>query len=94
MHYAAAKAGVDALTIGLAKEVAEDAISVRADAPGIVDTEIHAADGEASRPQRAIARIPMGRLGAPEEIAAAITWLLSPEAACTTGAILRVAGGV
>jgi NAD(P)-dependent dehydrogenase (short-subunit alcohol dehydrogenase family) len=94
VHYAAAKAGVDALTIGLAKEVAQEGIRVNAVAPGIVDTEIHAAAGDAGKAERAVARIPMGRLAAPEEIAPAIAWLLGPEAGYATGAILRVAGGV
>lgn len=94
VHYAAAKAGVDALTIGLAKEVAGEGIRVNAVAPGIVDTEIHAAAGDPGRAQRAAARIPAGRAAQPSEISSAIVWLLSPEASYTTGAILRVAGGI
>ncbi|HTT31410.1 MAG TPA: SDR family oxidoreductase [Solirubrobacteraceae bacterium] len=94
VHYAAAKAGVEALTIGLAKEVADDGIRVNAVAPGIVNTDIHAAAGAPDRPESAVSRIPMGRLAEPEEIAPAIVWLLSPEAAYTSGAVIRVAGGV
>lgn len=94
VHYAAAKAGVDALTIGLAKELAGDGIRVNAVAPGIVNTEIHAAAGAPDRAQQAVSRIPMGRLAEPDEIAPAIVWLLGPEAAYATGAVLRVAGGV
>jgi NAD(P)-dependent dehydrogenase (short-subunit alcohol dehydrogenase family) len=94
VHYAAAKAGVDALTAGLAKELADDGIRVNAVSPGIVNTEIHAAAGAPDRVERAVSRIPMGRLAEPQEIAPAIVWLLGPEAGYATGAVLRVAGGV
>jgi NAD(P)-dependent dehydrogenase (short-subunit alcohol dehydrogenase family) len=94
VHYAAAKAGVDAFTIGLAKEVAKDGIRVNAVAPGIVNTEIHAAAGDPNRAEHALSRIPIGRVAEPSEIAAAIVWLLGPEAGYATGAVLRVAGGV
>ena len=94
VHYAAAKAGVEALTIGLAKELAEDRIRVNAVSPDIVNTEIHAAAGAPDRAQRAVSRIPMGRLAEPSEIAPAIVWLLGPEAGYATGAVLRVAGGI
>jgi len=94
VHYAATKAAVDALTIGLAKEVAGEGIRVNAVAPGIVDTQIHAAAGDPGRAERAAARIPMGRAARPTEIASAIAWLLSPEASYTTGAVLRVGGGL
>lgn len=94
VHYAAAKAGVEALTIGLAKELAGDGIRVNAVAPGIVDTEIHAAAGRPDRARTAGDRIPLGRAARPEEIAPAIVWLLGPGAAYTTGAVIRVAGGL
>jgi NAD(P)-dependent dehydrogenase (short-subunit alcohol dehydrogenase family) len=94
VHYAAAKAGVDAFTVGLSREVAEEGIRVNAVAPGIVNTQIHADAGDPTRPERALARIPMGRVAEPPEIAAAIVWLLGPEAGYATGAVLRVAGGV
>jgi NAD(P)-dependent dehydrogenase (short-subunit alcohol dehydrogenase family) len=94
VHYAAAKAGVDALTVGLAKELAEDGIRVNAVAPGLVNTQIHAAAGDPERAQRAASRIPIGRSAEPEDIAPAIAWLLSPLAGYVTGAVLRVAGGV
>ena len=94
VHYAAAKAGVEALTVGLAKEVADDGIRVNAVAPGIVNTDIHAAAGAPDRAEQVVARIPLGRLAEPEEIAPAIVWLLGPEAAYTSGAVIRVAGGV
>lgn len=94
VHYAAAKAAVEALTTGLAKELAADQIRVNAVAPGTTRTGIHAAAGDPDRPDRVAAKIPMGRAGEPDEIAPAITWLLGPEAAYVSGAVLRVAGGL
>jgi NAD(P)-dependent dehydrogenase (short-subunit alcohol dehydrogenase family) len=90
VHYAAAKAGVDALTVGLSKELADDGIRVNAVAPGLVRTDFHLDPG---RPDRIARTVPMQRAGEPEEIAAAVSWLLSPDASYTTGAVLRVAGG-
>jgi NAD(P)-dependent dehydrogenase (short-subunit alcohol dehydrogenase family) len=94
VHYAAAKAGVDALTVGLAKELAGDGIRVNAAAPGVVRTTIHADAGEPGRPDRVAARVPLGRSGEPEDVAPAIAWLLGDAAAYTTGAVLRIAGGL
>ncbi|MGW5662332.1 glucose 1-dehydrogenase [Streptomyces sp. NPDC003758] len=93
VHYAASKAAVDTLTMGLSKELGPDGIRVNAVAPGLVDTEIHAAMGDPDRPRRMAAAIPLRRAGSAEEIAAAIAWLMSPESSYTTGAVLRVAGG-
>jgi NAD(P)-dependent dehydrogenase (short-subunit alcohol dehydrogenase family) len=90
VHYASSKAAVDTITIGLSKELGPDGIRVNAVAPGAVYTEIHA---DPERPARIGAQTPLGRAGDPEEIAAAIAWLLSDDASYTTGAILRVAGG-
>ncbi|WP_432841158.1 SDR family oxidoreductase [Dactylosporangium sp. CA-092794] len=94
IHYAASKAAVDALTLGLAKELAADGIRVNGVAPGFVDTEIHAQSGDPDRAANVVGRIPVGRLGMPGEIAEAIAWLLSPAASYTTGTTLRVAGGL
>lgn len=92
--YAASKAAVEAMTVGLAKEVAARGIRVNAVAPGTVHTGIHAAAGEPDRPARVVSRVPMGRIGEPDEIASAVVWLLSDEASYVTGAVLRVSGGV
>ncbi|GAA1932145.1 SDR family oxidoreductase [Streptantibioticus ferralitis] len=94
VHYAASKAAVDALTLGLAKELAPDGVRVNSVQPGMTVTDIHAAMGDPERPWRVRGRVPMGRPGEPEEIAAAVEWLLSPDASYTTGAVLRVAGGL
>jgi NAD(P)-dependent dehydrogenase (short-subunit alcohol dehydrogenase family) len=94
VHYAAAKAAVEALTVGLAKELAADQIRVNAVAPGTIRTAIHAAAGDPGRPDRVAGKIPLGRAGEPGEIAPAIAWLLGPEASYVTGAVLRVAGGL
>jgi NAD(P)-dependent dehydrogenase (short-subunit alcohol dehydrogenase family) len=94
VHYAAAKAGVDALTVGLSKELATDGIRVNAVAPGTVRTDIHAAAGDPDRADRIATRVPLGRAGEPQDIASAIAWLLSAEASYITGAIVRVAGGL
>ncbi|MER7168980.1 SDR family NAD(P)-dependent oxidoreductase [Micromonospora sp. NPDC000207] len=94
VHYAAAKAAAETLTVGLAKELAPRGIRVNAVAPGIVRTEIHAVSGVPDRPERAAGRIPLGRPGEPDEVAAAVAWLLGPEASYTTGTILRVSGGL
>lgn len=93
VHYAAAKAGVDALTVGLAAEVAPRGIRVNGVAPGIVRTSIHADAGDPDRLERVADRVPVGRVGEPEEIAAAIAWLLGDDCPYATGATLRVAGG-
>ena len=93
VHYAAAKAGVDALTLGLAQEVAPRGIRVNGVAPGIIRTEIHAAAGDPDRLERVASRVPLGRVGEPEEVAEAVAWLLSDACPYATGATLRVAGG-
>ena len=90
VHYAGSKAAVDAITIGLSKELGPDGIRVNAVAPGAVWTEIHL---DPERPARIGAQTPLGRAGEPEEIAGAVAWLLGDDASYVTGAILRVAGG-
>ena len=93
VHYAASKGAINTLTVGLAREVATDGIRVNAVAPGLVDTEIHAANGEPGRLERLKHTIPMGRAGKAEEIAEAVVWLLSPAASYVNGSVLEVGGG-
>lgn len=93
VDYAASKGAVDALTVGLAREVAADGIRVNAVRPGIISTDIHASGGEPNRPERLKEMIPMKRPGNAEEVAEAIMWLLSDSASYITGSILDVTGG-
>lgn len=93
VHYAAAKAALEAFNYGLASEVASEGIRVNAVACGLIDTDIHAEAGDASRLQRYATRMPMQRAGHPEEVAEAIVWLLSDAASYITGTVLPVAGG-
>ena len=93
VHYAAAKAAVDAFTTGLGKEVGHLGIRVVGVAPGLVDTELHARTGDAGRIDRMAPGIPLQRAARPDEIAAAVAWLLSEEASYVTATTLRVAGG-
>jgi len=94
IDYAASKGALDTLTIGLAKEVADDGIRVNAVRPGFIDTPMHAKGGEADRIKRLKNCIPMRRGGRPEEVGEAILWLLSEKASFTTGAFIDVGGGV
>lgn len=93
VDYAASKGAIDTFTLGLAQEVARDGIRVNGVRPGFIRTEIHASGGEPDRLERVKHGIPLGRGGEPEEVAAAILWLLSEEASYTTGAILDITGG-
>ncbi|MEI5672458.1 MULTISPECIES: SDR family oxidoreductase [unclassified Nocardioides] len=93
VQYAAAKAGVDALTVGLAQEVAGDGVRVVGVAPGIVRTRIHEDAGEAGRVDRVGPLVPLGRAGEPEEVASVVAFALSDAASYVTGTTLRVAGG-
>ena len=93
VDYAASKAAIDTLTLGLAKEVATEGVRVNAVAPGLIETTIHASGGEPGRVDRLRTLVPMQRGGQPEEVARAILWLLSDEASYVTGALVDVTGG-
>jgi NAD(P)-dependent dehydrogenase (short-subunit alcohol dehydrogenase family) len=89
VDYAASKAAVDAITIGLAAEVVAKGIRVVGVRPGVIETTIHAP----GRLERVVPGLPLGRAGTPDEVANAIVWLMSPEASYVIGATLDVGGG-
>jgi NAD(P)-dependent dehydrogenase (short-subunit alcohol dehydrogenase family) len=93
VDYAACKGAIETMTIGLAREVAEEGIRVNAVRPGHIYTEIHALGGEPGRVDRVKASVPMKRGGQPEEAGRAILWLLSDEASFSTGTFIDVTGG-
>ena len=93
VDYAASKAALDALTIGLSKEVAQEGIRVNGVRPGLIHTDMHASGGEPGRVARLQSSVPMGRGGEPDEVARAVLWLLSDEASYTTGSFIDVSGG-
>ena len=93
VDYAASKAALDTLTIGLAQEVAAEGIRVNGIRAGIIDTGIHASGGEPRRVHRLGPQLPMKRGGHAIEVARAILWLLSDEASFSTGTFIDVSGG-
>ncbi|GMV21089.1 MAG: glucose-1-dehydrogenase [Acidimicrobiia bacterium] len=94
VDYAASKGAVDSLTIGLAREVAEEGIRVNGVRPGFTYTDIHISGGEPDRVDRVKVRVPMKRGGTPDEVARAILWLSGPESAYCTGTFIDVSGGM
>jgi NAD(P)-dependent dehydrogenase (short-subunit alcohol dehydrogenase family) len=94
IDYAAAKSGVETLTVGLAREVAGDGVRVNCVRPGLIDTEIHASGGDAQRADKAKDFVPLRRAGQAQEVAQAIAWLLSDQASYTTGSFIDVSGGL
>ena len=92
-NYAASKAGLVGLTKALAREVASRGITVNAVAPGYIETDMTAALPEAAR-EAMLGTIPAGRAGKPEDVAAAVAFLASDEAAYITGQVLSVDGGM
>ena len=93
IDYAAAKGAVDAMTIGLSKEVAMEGIRVNAVRPGLIYTDIHASAGEPGRVDRAKAGVPMQRGGTAVEVADTVLWLASEQASYLTGTLIDVTGG-
>jgi len=93
MNYAAAKAGVEGMTRALAREIGSRNITVNSVAPGFIDTDMTKALGE-DQHTALLTQIPLGRLGKPEDIAAAVAFLASPAAAYITGTTLHVNGGM
>ena len=86
--YSTSKGALSSFTIGLAKEVAREGIRVNAVAPGMIVTEMTAGFADQVGPT-----VPVGRCGEPEEIAAAVAWLVSGEASYAVGSIMTVSGG-
>ena len=93
VDYAASKGGLETMTLGLAREVAEEGIRVNAVRAGHIYTSIHASGGDPGRVDRLKDTIPMKRGGDPLEVARAILWLLSDDASYVTGTFLDVTGG-
>ena len=93
IDYAASKGAIDAMTLGLSKEVGSEGIRVNAVRPGLIHTDIHASSGQPDRIERLQQFVPMGRGGSAEEVAEAVVWLISPAASYVTGALVDVAGG-
>ena len=93
LDYAASKGAIDTFTMGLAKEVAAEGIRVNGVRPGIIDTDIHASGGLPDRVAQVAPQVPMQRGGSADEVASAITWLLSDAASYVTGTTIDVTGG-
>lgn len=93
LHYAASKGAIETLTVGLARELGKEGIRVNAVAPGLIDTEIHAAAGLGDRLAQKAGEIPLGRVGSAGEVADTVVWLLSDAAAYVSGTIVDVSGG-
>jgi 3-oxoacyl-[acyl-carrier protein] reductase len=92
-NYAAAKAGIIGFTKSLAREVGSRGITANVIAPGFIDTDMTRALSDAQR-ETLNAQIPLARLGSPDDIAAAVAFLASSEAAYITGETLHVNGGM
>jgi NAD(P)-dependent dehydrogenase (short-subunit alcohol dehydrogenase family) len=93
VDYAASKAAIETLTVGLAHETAQEGIRVNGVRAGYIYTEIHASGGEPNRVDRVKVNVPMRRGGQPAEVARAILWLLSDDPSFTTGSFIDVTGG-
>ena len=94
IDYAMSKGALDSMTAGLAREVATEGIRVNTVRPGFIYTDMHAQGGEPGRVDRLRSGIPLKRGGEPQEVARAIVWLISNEAAYAVGSVIDVTGGV
>jgi NAD(P)-dependent dehydrogenase (short-subunit alcohol dehydrogenase family) len=93
VHYAMSKGAIHSLTYGMAKELGKHNIRVNAVAPGLIDTEIHAKAGDASRVDRLMPSVPLGRIGGAEEVAQTVMWLIGDDSSYISGSIIPVSGG-
>ena len=93
VDYAASKGAIDAMTVGLSKELAPEGIRVNAIRPGLIDTEIHNDSGDLDRLNRLVPGVPMGRAGTAEEVGELVIWLLDDLSSYVNGAIIDVTGG-
>ena len=92
--YVASKAGIIGLTKSWAREYASRGLTVNAVSPGVIDTDMTAADMPASRRAELLKAIPLGRIGTPEDVANVIAFLAGPSASYITGEVVRVNGGL
>lgn len=93
VHYAMSKGAIDSLTYGMAKELGIYGIRVNAVAPGLIATDIHEKAGDASRVERLMPSVPLGRVGLAKEVADTVMWLLSEKSSYVCGTIIRISGG-
>ncbi|WP_248320126.1 SDR family oxidoreductase [Caballeronia sp. Sq4a] len=93
VDYAGSKGAIDAMTIGLSKELGPEGVRVNAIRPGLIETEIHASGGKPDRAHVLGVHTPLGRPGTADEVGESIVWLLSDASSYVTGAILDVTGG-
>lgn len=94
VSYVAAKAGLIGLTRTLARELASRGITVNAVSPGFIETDMTQQHVQGEARQKLVAQIPLGRIGAPEDVAEAVSFLASPRASYITGQVVRVNGGL
>lgn len=93
VDYAGSKGAMDAMTLGLAKELGPEGIRVNAVRPGLIETDIHASGGQPDRAARLGAGTPMGRAGKADEVAEAILWLLEDKSSYVTASLIDIGGG-